>query len=343
VFWLKQIILWKFSLLYALAIAIWNCCRRFTRRVKLDCKVISVGNITAGGTGKTPVVIYLAKMAEAAGHKTAVVARGYKRKVKGLIEVDSQSTWQEVGDEPLEIFRLTDNVRVYVDNSKTKAAQQAAKDGADVIIIDDGFQHRKLHRDYDIVCLDWTSPFSNGHLLPLGLLREPIGNIKRSDAIIFTSYDRNVKNSIDKSYLPQKQYYSTIRIEKFYNIKSNKIKDIESFKNLKAVAFAGLGNPAKFEKSLRESGIDLAEFVAFPDHHHYSTGDIDQLIKYARHLRPLGQEHNAKCLITTFKDIVKIDSFDFAGFDVYSAMLGLSIIDSSGADGHNELKTWLGL
>ena len=282
-------------------------------------------------------------MAVEAGHKTAVVARGYKRKAKGLIEVDSKSTWQEVGDEPLEIFRLTDNVRVYVDDSKTKAAQQAAKDGAEVIIIDDGFQHRKLHRDYDIVCLDWTSPFSNGHMLPLGLLREPISNIKRSDAIIFTSYDRNVKTKIDKSFIPQKQYYSTIRIENFYNIKSNEIRNIESFENLKAVAFAGLGNPVKFEKSLRESGIDIIDFVSFPDHHHYSTNDINQLIKRARHLRPLGREHNAKCLITTYKDAVKIDSFDFAGFDVYSAMLELSIADSSGADGHNKLKTWLGI
>jgi tetraacyldisaccharide 4'-kinase len=334
--WLKQIILWQFSLVYALAILLWSLYWRIAGKVKLNCKVISVGNIAVGGTGKTPVVIYLAKLAVESGHKTAVIARGYKRKAKGLIEVTDNSTWKEVGDEPLEVFELTENVRVYVDQSKTRAAQQAARDGAGVIIIDDGFQHRRLHRDYDIVCLDWSAPFGNGHLLPLGLLREPPGHIKRADCIMFTAYDNHITNNIDLKSLPRNQYYATINIQSYINLKNDETKSPEQLQGIKAVAFAGLGNPGKFEKSLREVGIDVVKFIAFPDHHHYCQADINRLVK-------LANEQSAACLITTFKDAVKIDSYSFGGFDIYSAIPGLSITDSAGANRNNDLKAWLGL
>ena len=265
-----------------------------------------------------------------------MVARGYKRKIKGLVEVRSESTWEEVGDEPLEIFRLTDNVRVYVDESKTVAAKRAADDGAEVIIIDDGFQHRKLHRDYDIVCLDWAKPFGNGHLLPLGLLREPGSHINRADGVIFTAYNQRMINDIDKSQLPQNQYYSIIRIENYKNLKHDEIQLPARMKDIRAIGFAGLGNSRKFKDSLCEADVDIIEFVAFPDHHHYAQADIDRLVKAAR-------DKNATCLITTFKDAVKIDSYAFDGFDIYSAMPGLSIVDSAGEDRSNDLKAWLGL
>jgi len=153
-----KFILWKLSIIYRIVIFFWDMYWRNAKQVELPCKVISIGNITAGGTGKTPLAIYLAGLASKSGLKVAVVARGYKREGKGLIELHENSTWQKVGDEPLEIFRRIENVRVYVCQSKTRAAQQAFSDGAELILIDDGFQHRRLARDVNIVCLDWLKP-----------------------------------------------------------------------------------------------------------------------------------------------------------------------------------------
>ncbi|OQX91389.1 MAG: hypothetical protein B6D58_08310, partial [candidate division Zixibacteria bacterium 4484_95] len=129
-----RLFLWPFSLVYRGFVLLWDIYWRLAPKVKLPCKVISVGNIVAGGTGKTPIVIHIANLAARAGFKTAVVAKGYKRIEKGLIELDDKSNWLDAGDEPLEIFQNNKDVRVYVAGSKTKAARKAAIDGAELII-----------------------------------------------------------------------------------------------------------------------------------------------------------------------------------------------------------------
>ncbi len=333
--WFKRFILWKFSLWYRFAIFIWNIYWNHANKVKLNCKVISVGNIIAGGTGKTPVVRYIAELAVESGFITSVVARGYKRESTGLIEVDDNSTWKEVGDEPLEIYRLTENVRVYIDQTKTIAAQKAFDDGAEVIIIDDGFQHRMLKRDIDLVCLDWRKPFGTGGMLPLGLMREPRKNLKRADIFLFTSYDKEVDCG-ESLEIDKPAFYSKVSITKFMNIKSGDMIEAPELSNKNLLAFCGLANPAKFEISLKATGINIVKFVTFRDHHGYSSGEIEYILSEA-------EKVNADCLITTYKDAVKIGSFDFCKFDIYSAMLEISIVDRQGNDYRDQFKKALGL
>lgn len=335
---IRNFIFWLFSLLYRLAIAIWKLRWRYASKVKLGCKVISIGNIAVGGTGKTPLVIYIARLAVQAGYKTAVVAKGYKRTGDGPVKLNNQSTWQEAGDEPLEIFIQAPGVNVYVDKSKTAGARQALADGAAIIIIDDGFQHRRLGRDLDIVCLDWCRPLGPGGLLPLGTLREPQQALKRADAIVYTTFNPAAK-PIER--LPAKLeispvFFASTEITGFINLKTRAVCSIRDIGKLKSLAFCGLAQPGKFQMSLAEIGVKPVAFIKFRDHYCYSQADLDGLGNQAKDL-------GVDCLLTTSKDSVKIRSLDFAGFDIYSAMLEISIRDNNGADQRSQFKEFLGL
>ncbi len=333
-----KFILWKFSIIYRIVIFFWDLYWRNANQVKLPCKIISIGNITAGGTGKTPLAIYLARLASKSGLKTAVIARGYKRERKGLTELHENSTWLEVGDEPLEIFRVTENVRVYVCRSKTRAAQKAFSDGAELIIIDDGFQHRRLARDVNIVCLDCSRPLGPGGYLPLGLLREPPQALKRADIIVYTSYINNshCEKRIENIAGSKKAFFSSSSISAFVDLHSRKEASTDEISAKKIIAFCGLGSPEKFKNSLDDIKIVPEEFIAFDDHYRYTQDDIERLKNTAL-------EHKANIFITTFKDAVKIEGFDFGDFDIYSAMMEIRIIDQSGADRSDEFRAEVGL
>lgn len=335
---LARFILWLLSLIYRLAIAVWNLRWKIGPQVKLKSKVISVGNLAVGGTGKTPLVIYIAQLALQAGYKTAVVARGYKRESSGLIELHSESTWQEVGDEPLEVLYKAVGARVYVDKSKTDAAVKASTDAAEVIIIDDGFQHRKLHRDLDIVCLDWQKPLGPDGMLPSGTLREPVRALKRADAIVYTSYDKEISpiDLLPDKYEIPNTFYITSEITGFFHLQDNAALSIDEISKERPVAFCGLADPAKFRTSLLKAGITPSVLVIFRDHHGYTQADYDDLCKKA-------EAEDTNCLITTFKDAVKIRSLDLRGFDVYSAQLEIAIGDESGIDESDRFKEFLGL
>jgi tetraacyldisaccharide 4'-kinase len=326
-----RIILWPLSLIYKVIIFFWDIYWRFSPKTKLPCKVISIGNIVAGGTGKTPLVIYIAKFAIASGYKTAVVARGYKRKGKGLVEVTTQSDWQEVGDEPLEIIRQVPQARIYVCNSKTLAAQKAFFDGAQIIIVDDGFQHRRLARDIDIVCLDSAQPFGPGGFLPYGLLREPQKALNRADAIVLaSSANESSATKIDLLIKSIPTYRSFSRIKDFVDLKTGQVIKIENINTLKTIAFCGLANPDKFKDSLSKIGISPVEFIVYDDHHQYQNSDIE-------YLKTKMWQEKADCLLTTFKDAVKLESFDFSDIPVYFAQSDIEI------DNEESFKQILGL
>ena len=226
--WLR-IILFPASFIYRVADFFWNIYWHYADTERLPAKVISVGNITAGGTGKTPLTILLAEAAVKAGLRTAVIARGYRRSGKGLVELSPETAWTEAGDEPLEIYRAVKGVRVYVCRSKTTAAKQAARDGAEIIIIDDGFQHRRLHRDIDIVCLDWSAPLGPGGFLPYGFLREPPTALRRADIILYTSYNKQpaAKTEVQLPRKEIKQFRAKTIITGFINIQTGEKLDIE--------------------------------------------------------------------------------------------------------------------
>ncbi len=307
------------SIFYAIAIFFWDLYWRIAPKVKPPVKIISVGNLVAGGAGKTPLTIYIARLAIERGIKTSIVARGYRRKGKGLLEVNERSRWEEVGDEPLEIAAAVPQARIYVCESKTRAALKACADGAELIIIDDGYQHRRLQRDLNILCLRSEKPFGNGLLLPAGRLREPKAAVKRADMIVFTGGGQ-VGSDEERPDFPNIPvfYLQSVRTH-FRELSSGREIDIEELAGKRFVAFCGLADPTRFRRSLIELGITLTDFIAFDDHHSYSSCDIDGIVRTA--------QESGSSIMTTAKDAVKVKDFDFVRSAVYICLPEYEIDD----------------
>jgi tetraacyldisaccharide 4'-kinase len=289
----------------------------FLKSNKLSAKVVSVGNITVGGTGKTPLVIYIAKILAEQGEKVCILTRGYGRKNAGerlLVSAGEKilANVEMSGDEPFEAAeKLLGISAVLADKNRTAAGKQAIKNlGITAFILDDGFQHIQLRRDLDIVCIDATNPFGNGKLLPAGILREPSESLKRADAIVVTRANlaENGERKIEKLISEIKQFTaSPIFISQNKIILNSQSSILDSF------AFCGLGNPENFFSQLRQDNFNLVATKTFRDHHVYSQQDI-------REIERIAKENNAEILLTTAKDAVKLRDFKFE--------LSLEIIES---------------
>jgi tetraacyldisaccharide 4'-kinase len=270
----------------------------------LDCMVISVGNVSSGGTGKTPMAELIAKYLLDMDKTVCVILKGYKRlhddmKVAEFRyeNTDGNLNTENFGDEAL---MLLENMREHKSGSgllivwdnKVSAAKFADnKFKPDAVIIDDGFQLRKLERDLDVVMVN---PYENKHLLPAGNLREPYKNIKRADVVVFNHKFNDSFDLLHKGNL-SKAVDCVYKFERLVNINNNDIKP----ENLKTTAFCGVGDSVSFIKLLEELNIDILDFNAFRDHYYYSENDIENLIKRFR-------ETKADCIITTQKDFVRI-------------------------------------
>lgn len=277
---------------------------------RVNARVISVGNITTGGTGKTPVVEMLAEQLLETKKKIAVLSRGYKRTSRGLVEVSDGSavkaSVEESGDEPFQIAKKLRDVAVVVDEQRVRGAQFASeKLGAEIILLDDGFQHRQLHRDCDIVVIDASqSPFDTA-LLPAGNRREFLSSLKRASAVVLTRAEseiavddirKKIRKFSDADVFTCSFYTVTVRDAKDTTTIENEIE-----KSKRALAFCGIGNPKNFRESLEKSGLHIAAVREFPDHHRYSDGDITRLQEEMK-------QHGAEILLTTEKDAVRFSS-----------------------------------
>lgn len=268
------------------------------RSVKLPVPVISVGNLTAGGTGKTPMVEYLARWFSERHLKVAILSRGYG-KIPGGGD-----------DEPLggEIK----NVKRFTGANRAKLARDVIKTFApDVVILDDGFQHYRIRRDLDIVLIDALNPFSNGRLLPRGLLRESPSGCRRADLVVLTRSDQvdPVRLQTLREKLAHLSGHKPIveAVHKPVDIRilgSNKRVPIDWVRSRELLAFCGIGNPEAFKVTLEMMGASLVNFVALPDHFRYSADNV-------RHLELRAKEFLAEALITTTKDAVKLRAEDF--------------------------------
>ncbi|MFA6571289.1 MAG: tetraacyldisaccharide 4'-kinase [Bacteroidota bacterium] len=267
---------------------------------KVACPVISVGNLSVGGTGKTPFVIMLAKFLLDSGIKPAIIGKGYKRKSKGELIISDGNTifsdYQNAGDEMYLVAKSL-AVPVVVHNEKYLAAQTAFENfKPDCIIIDDGFQHRRLHRDIDIVLIDKDTaerPF----LIPKGRLREPLSSLQRADVVVYTDV-------FDTSQITKHLKDSCISIRtisKTGDVYS--LKDKSTFNPGEAdnncIAFCGIANPARFNAALFKAGINPKDTICFNDHHNYSQKDISKIINVCK-------KYSAAYAVTTEKDAVKL-------------------------------------
>jgi len=278
---------------------------------KLDRRVISIGNITTGGTGKTPLVEWVAKTIASHGKKVCILTRGYGRKDPHLQVIVSDgygvlASPAESGDEPyLLATKLTGQAAVISSADRIAAGEEAIKDfGTECFVLDDGFQHLRLARDLNIVTIDATNPWGGGRLLPYGRLRENPEGLSRADCVVITRCDQS--NDVDEL---QAEIARLIGGRPIFRSQMRPVR-VVSLKNpsetlappATIAAFCAVGNPGSFFENLRRLGYEIALQRSFPDHHVYSQSEIDSLVKDA----------GTSTLITTAKDAVKLRALAFA-------------------------------
>lgn len=285
------------------------------KKTKLEIPVISVGNITTGGTGKTPLVEWLCRMLAREGRKVAILTRGYGRVNPGQRVIVSDglnvlTNARQAGDEPQLLAENLKGIAAVICDVHRSSAGQWAIDhlGTEVFVLDDGFQHLRLARDLNILTIDASNPWGGRNLLPYGRMREPLLSISRADCVILTRTEQGsdliaLKDEI-KQFTDSAIFVSRMQTALIRRIDSSEPEKIESFVQPVA-AFCGVGNPHSFFEHLEREGLALANTRTFSDHHRYQQTDIDVLIQEAK-------KHGASALITTAKDAVKIRDFAFA-------------------------------
>lgn len=278
-------------------------------RGRLDAPVISVGNIVAGGTGKTPMALWLCRFLVENGFHPAVLSRGYGRKsrdpalVPGSGDVSVLS--RIFGDEPVLMAERLSAVPVWVGRERRASGRLALENGGvDIFVLDDGFQHLALARDLDIVLLDCRNPFGNGFLLPRGPLREPVSSLKRADALILTHADcepraSEIMSNLDKAFPGKPVFRCRHRLSGFRMAVGGRVLAPGVLKGLKAVVFAGIAGPEGFFESIEKEGIEICASFSFSDHYRYAETDLLRIVEYATRSK-------AEIVITTAKDFVRV-------------------------------------
>jgi tetraacyldisaccharide 4'-kinase len=241
--------------------------RGLLRVVRVDIPVVVVGNVTVGGTGKTPLVLWLASALRERGWRPGIVSRGYGgRGVRGAVRVRAGSEVELVGDEALLIARRS-GCPVAVGRDRVAAAALVASDGADIVLADDGLQHYALARDVEVAVLDGERGLGNGHCLPAGPLREPASRLSEVDAVVVHG-DANGVQRWARGALPMQMHVRGVRA-----LASATQRTLESFAGERVHALAGIGNPRRFFASLRACGLDVVAHP-FPDHARLRREDI---------------------------------------------------------------------
>lgn len=281
---------------------------------RMDVPVLSVGNLTLGGTGKTPLVRWLARWFADRGARVALVSRGYG------------ATNGQTNDEARELQRSLPNVPHLQNPDRVAAAYRAIEQfQAQVIVLDDAFQHRRLGRDLDIVLLDALEPFGFGHVFPRGTLREPIAELRRADIVILSRADhldasaRAALWQTVRDHAPQALTAETIHAPRRLSSASGVEMPLNSLRGQPVAAFCGLGNPAGFRHTLDACGCHVLGFREFPDHHNYSPTDLDSLSTWANEL-------GAATLLCTGKDLVKISTDHLANRPLWGVDIELEFI-----------------
>jgi len=292
---------------------------------KLSCPVLSVGNITVGGTGKTPMVIFIARFLSQLGYNVAVLSRGYRGRLEktGGVISDGKSAlvgFDDAGDEPLMIASHLKDIPVLAGKRRFNMgliAQQKFK--SNLIILDDAFQHHQLRKDVNLVLLDSLRPFGNWHIFPRGILREPVRELARGDAFIMTRSDLTARSessicsrrNVNKNKFPERPIFRTchtpyhFKVDKgsvfhLEDIKSDALsEDFEILNNKKILAFSGIAGNHHFRITIEKTRCLLSGFMDFPDHYHYTKNDVDRILLKSKKL-------NVDYIVTTEKDYMRV-------------------------------------
>ena len=303
-----------------------------TRR--LDCRVISVGNLTLGGTGKTPMVMMVADTLRRQGFKPAILSRGYGGQSGEFVNVvnDGQRTLlspEMAGDEPVMMAQRLKTIPVLTGRIRYETGRYAIENfGVDVLILDDGYQHLPLHRDLNILLCDATRPFGNGIVFPAGELREPLSAMDRADLICLTRWREDSQTDrVDACNHRQVPVIQTgLRVQSVIELSSGKEIGIEAVHNQSVAAFCGIAHPLDFFHTLEQVPVQLVNRDGFSDHHDYSADDFKAIENRAK-------QAGAQCIVTTEKDAVKLKGHTF-GLPVYAVRIALEILEGQEAWDH---------
>lgn len=303
-------ILYAFSLIYKSAVSFRAFLyeKNILRSRSLPCFVISVGNITAGGTGKTPMTLYLAKLMQKSGYSVCILSRGYGgtfSKKRGIVS-DGKALYMtagEAGDEPFMMARQLKNIPVVIGRNRYAAGMSAIeKFRPDIILLDDAYQHLKIRRNLNLLLSDCKKPFGNGHVLPRGPLREALSALKRADAFILTRCGENPLPPDLKHMAGNRPVFRSSHQPHLHCVvKAGKKEkgDISDIKGCRVFLFSGIAKNEDFHRTVRSLGCVIAGTKEFPDHHPYSDSDIAQI-------RESAQKTAARWIVTTEKDYMRI-------------------------------------
>jgi tetraacyldisaccharide 4'-kinase len=296
----------------------------FPRR-SLDCRVISVGNLTLGGTGKTPFVMMIAETLRGNGFKPAILTRGYGGRSKKPInvvcdgkEILLSPEW--VGDEAVMMAEKLKNVPILTGADRFQTGRYALKNfEIDTLILDDGFQHLALRRDLDILLCDHQRPLGNNHLFPAGELREPASETRRADMVCFTRYSGGIVKFSPKFLGSIPQIKTHLRLDSIINMENGDVCDAEVLKGQPVIAFCGIAKPEGFRQILQDVQVQLKMFKAFPDHYEYSLNDIKEL-------ESIASQQGAKYILVSEKDAVKLKDMKFS-LPFFKVVIDLEILE----------------
>ena len=302
--------------LYALVVAVRNVCydRRLAKIKRVAVPVVSVGNLTLGGTGKTPLVEWLVRWFQTRGVAVAIVSRGYK------------AASGAPNDEALELAsKLPDTPHVQNPRRVVAAERAIHEHGAELIVLDDAFQHRRIHRDLDVVLLDALEPFGYERVFPRGMLREPMSGLRRADAVVLSRSDtvsdrqREAIRERVRRLAPQALWLEIVQRPSGLWSAEGFRGDAGQFAGQRVAAFCGIGNPAGFRHTLDSLGCKLVGFREFPDHHRYTWADMASLCEWVDRL------DNVAAVLCTHKDLVKINVLELGTVPLWALTIELEI------------------
>lgn len=338
----KRALLWLPAKLYELLVRLRIAAYEtdYLRAKRLDAFVISVGNLTLGGTGKTPVVRFIARYLAREDRAVAILTRGYGRRSQGrrvlnaapatAASADGQAAanhgaaaadYQEFGDEPLMLARALPEVPVVIDRDRFAGGSFAREQfHSEVMVLDDGYQHLRLARDLNILLLDATDPFGGFEMAPFGRLREPLYALRRADVVIITRADRPfdqgqtlaIIRHICGDEIPVMYFYATLT--GFRLLTTGEVYEAEAFVGWSVLALCGIGNPAAFSEDLMRLGLSVAAEEFFADHHAYTQADLQRVTEAARAV-------GAEAIVTTEKDAVRLERLQQSDMPIYAAQL----------------------
>jgi tetraacyldisaccharide 4'-kinase len=336
-----KLILYPLTLGYAFIIWLRNYLfdKNVFKSRSVDAKIFSVGNISVGGSGKTPVTIYLTTLLKLGGFKVGVLSRGYGRKSRGYIFVSDGkkfiTTVDKSGDEIYHTV-LDCSVPAAVSENRVKGAENLIKDsGVNAIVLDDAFQHRWIKRDVDLLVIDQRflteKSFFINNLLPTGVMREQLNSIKRADVVIINRkfmQKKNISVKFNKYFNGRKIFTGYYKAISFFDLKHNTEHSLEEFQGQVSLVVSGIATPFSFLNVLSQNKVDTDNKLIFKDHKRYTFDDVQRI-------RQLFYSTNSHSVVTTEKDAVKLSKFsrEMDDIDIYYLKIKFSLDDEDSFKG----------